>query len=121
MQKIIKKLFKDNSLKIAIGITLLIAILSLIKLGKQPISINNLDKIEHSIAYFVLSLCWLLALKDKINTIIIVVCCLIYGIIIEVLQAKLTTYRYAEYYDILANSIGILIAFFFFQLFIRKK
>ncbi|WP_299106376.1 VanZ family protein [uncultured Tenacibaculum sp.] len=123
MQKDIKKLFKDNSIIIAIGVTISIAILSLAKLGKYPlpISFSNIDKIEHAIAYFFLTLFWLLALKNKVSIAIIVLCCFAYGIIIEVLQGVLTTYRFAEYYDILANTIGILIAFIFFRVFIVKK
>ena len=53
----IKNLLKDNiKIKaIAILITISIAILSLIKIGPQPIQINNLDKYEHALAYFVLT------------------------------------------------------------------
>lgn len=121
MLKHIKKLFKDNSLIIAIGITISIAILSLLKLGKQPISFSNIDKIEHGIAYFVLTLFWLVAASKRIRILLIVLVCFVYGIIIEVLQGTLTDYRAAEYYDILANTIGILIAFIFFRVFIVKK
>ena len=42
---------------------------------------------------------------------IVMICILafIYGIIIEILQGELTTSRSADFKDVLANSVGILI------------
>ncbi|CAM1350568.1 VanZ family protein [Tenacibaculum insulae] len=121
MLKLIKNLLKRNLTKIAILITISIAILSLIKLGKQPIQINNLDKYEHAFAYFVLSLSWLVALrKTTINKILIVFCCFIYGILIETLQVTITTHRTGDILDIVANTTGILIAYIVYFLFLRK-
>ena len=124
MQKLIKNLLKDKKTKVAIAIfiTISIAILSLIRIGKQPVAIANIDKIEHTIAYFALTFSWLLALpKNNKQVYFITFCCLIYGIIIEALQASITTYRTGDYYDIIANSVGILIAFTFFSFFFKKK
>lgn len=124
MLRLIKNLFKDkkNRIIIAIFITVSIAILSLIKLGKQPISISNIDKIEHAIAYLFLTFFWLLALvKTKYQTYIVSICCFFYGIIIEVLQTTITTYRTGDYYDIIANSVGVLLAFTLFSIFFYKK
>ncbi|WP_435261170.1 VanZ family protein [Tenacibaculum sp. nBUS_03] len=124
MLRLIKNLFKDkkNRIIIAIFITISIAILSLIKLGKQPISISNIDKIEHAIAYLFLTFFWLLALvKTKYQTYIVSICCFFYGIIIEVLQTTITTYRTGDYYDIIANSVGVLLAFTLFSIFFYKK
>ncbi|CAL2103966.1 VanZ family protein [Tenacibaculum sp. 190130A14a] len=87
----------------------------------MPISFSGIDKIEHGIAYFMLTFFWLISFRKKAVNYIVVFCCFVYGIIIEVLQSVLTNYRIAEYYDILANSIGILIAFIFFRFFIVKK
>ncbi|WP_299155923.1 VanZ family protein [uncultured Tenacibaculum sp.] len=122
MQKLIKNLLKGNLIIIAIFVTTSIAILSLIKVGPQPIQINNLDKYEHLLAYFVLSFFWLLALKKaKINDFIIVFCCVIYGIIIEVLQVTITSYRSGDVLDIIANTTGILIAYIIYFLFFKKN
>ena len=121
MQKIIKTLLKGNILYIAVIITIIIAYLSLIKVGKQPISIKYLDKIEHSIAYFTLALSWLLALKNKVKIAIIIIGCVVYGILIEVLQGTITSYRTADFYDIIANTIGILIALLIFKGFFEKN
>ena len=122
MLKLIKNLLKDNILLIAILITVGIAILSLIKIGTQPIKINNLDKYEHALAYFVLSFLWLLALKrTKIKSFLVVVFCFFYGIIIEALQVTTTTYRSGDIWDVVANTTGILIAYIVFILFFRKN
>jgi VanZ family protein len=119
----IKNLLKDNiKIKaIAILITVSIAILSLIKIGPQPIQINNLDKYEHALAYFVLSFFWLMVFRTtKINKLIVVFCCFFYGIIIETLQVTATSYRSGDILDIAANTTGILIAYIIYFLFLRK-
>lgn len=117
-------LLKDNikTVAIAILITISIAILSLIKIGPQPIQINNLDKYEHVLAYFVLSFCWLLAFRrTKINKFIIIFCCFFFGIIIETLQVTATSYRTGDILDIAANTTGILIAYTIYFLFFKKN
>jgi VanZ family protein len=40
----------------------------------------------------------------------IVIVCVIYGILIEFLQETLTVYRISDYKDVLANTIGIILA-----------
>ncbi|CAM1334482.1 VanZ family protein [Tenacibaculum aestuariivivum] len=121
MLKHIKSLLKDNLKKIAILVTISIAILSLIKIGSQPIQVKNIDKYEHIIAYFFLTFIWLLAFgKTKTNQFIIVFCCFFYGIIIEALQVTLTTYRTGDVLDVIANTTGILIAYIVYFIFLRK-
>ncbi|WGH74423.1 VanZ family protein [Tenacibaculum tangerinum] len=115
-------MLKDKLIIIAILITIGIAIISLVKLGKSPIEINHIDKLEHAFAYFVLTLVWLLALKrTKISTYAIVFCCFFYGTIIEVLQVTITSYRFGEFLDVLANSVGVLIAFIIYSSFFKKN
>lgn len=122
MLKRIKILFKDNMIYIAIVITVAILYLSLAKLPKTSINIKHIDKGYHSLAYFTLALAWLLSFYQKQEKkYLIIVLCIILGIIIEVLQACLTIYRTGDYLDILANTIGVLIALFVFNLFFRKK
>ncbi|MBL4724333.1 MAG: VanZ family protein [Lutibacter sp.] len=88
-------------------------------------SVQFLDKLLHTSAYFVLTLSWLLAIIDKIllqkRTILVVFFVFIYGIIIEVLQGTLTTYRQADLYDMFANLAGVVIAWLFFTLFFSRK
>lgn len=118
----IKSLLKDKLITIAILITLGIAIVSLIKLGKSPIQINHLDKIKHAFAYFVLSLVWFIALRTtKINKYLIAFSCFLYGIIIEVLQVTITSHRSGEILDVIANTTGILIAFIIYNSFFKKN
>jgi len=118
----IKSLLKDKLITIAILITLGIAIVSLIKLGKSPIQINHLDKIKHAFAYFVLSLVWFIALRTTIiNKYLIAFGCFLYGIIIEVLQVTITSHRSGEILDVIANTTGILIAIIIYNSFFKKN
>lgn len=84
-----------------------------------------MDKILHFSAYFVLTISWLVAfyksIYHKLPLINVVIALFIYGIIIEVLQEVFTTYRQADLFDILANSIGILIAWALFNKISVKK
>ena len=122
----IKTLFKDNILYISICVTLLIAILSLIKLSEgTTINVTHIDKLEHAFAYSILTLSWLFTFNNsfhKKEVRYLVVCsCVFYGIIIEVLQTTLTTYRTASFLDVLANTIGVLVAFIIFKRFFKNN
>jgi glycopeptide antibiotics resistance protein len=121
MLKRIKILSKDNIFLIAISITVGIIYLSLIKTPSIGIEIANIDKGYHSFAYFMLAITWLLAFYKKQKKYVIVISCIIFGIIIEVLQYTLTTYRTGDYLDVFANSLGVLLALVIFNLFFRKK
>ncbi|MFV0249223.1 MAG: VanZ family protein [Tenacibaculum sp.] len=113
MHKHIKKLLKDKKVKTAIAllITVSIAVLCLIKIGNNPLPIKNYDKLGHLIVYLFLTLSWLFVLNKNTKQIkIVIISCVVYGIIIEVLQFKLTTYRTASYLDTIANTIGVLLA-----------
>ncbi|WP_051605708.1 VanZ family protein [Polaribacter sp. Hel_I_88] len=122
MLKRIKTLFLDNLFVIAVAITIAIIFLSLLKLPSTGVDVKNIDKAYHSIAYFVLALTWLFSFYKKPNKkYIIVICCILFGIIIEVLQSTLTIYRTGDYKDVLANSLGVLLALFIFNFFFKKK
>lgn len=119
MPKLIKLLYKHKYLISAIAITVAIAVLSLVRLGNnQPVSFKNSDKVAHFIAYFVLTFFWLLAsLKFKsIKKTHVVLLCLLFGIIIEVLQSEMTSYRSCEYLDMVANLVGVLVGLLIFKL-----
>ncbi|WP_348710513.1 VanZ family protein [Tenacibaculum sp. 190524A05c] len=120
MLKLIKRLLKGKSLYLAIAVTIIIAILSLIKIGKQPISFTYLDKVEHAIAYFVLGFLWLLTFIKRDVKVIVIITVALYGVLLEVLQSELTNYRTFDYMDMLANTFGALLAFMVFK-FIEKK
>ena len=124
MRKLIKILLKDKIIFIAISIAVLIGFLSLTKVPESPIKLSSQDKIFHAIAYFVLALSWLLSYptsrkKNKIKY-AIAFGCVFYGIIIEVLQTTLTTYRTASFLDVLANSVGVFMALLIFNSIYKK-
>lgn len=109
---------------LAIVLTIAITIGSLISpnnLIKPSVQVS--DKFVHTTAYFILTLSWLLSFRLVLRLmkqlILILFIVFIYGIIIEVMQEIFTSYREADYYDILANFIGISIAgiafYFIFQ------
>lgn len=71
------------------------------------------DKIAHGFFYFVNTiLCFLYFYKPDLKGILLKVAIFsfVYGIVIEVLQLVLPFGRSAEFTDVLANGIGILLA-----------
>ncbi|PWG06218.1 hypothetical protein DIS07_04770 [Polaribacter aquimarinus] len=88
---------------------------------KTEISFGNSDKIYHLFAYFLLTITWLISFykKEKLKYIVLFAC-IIYGIIIEVLQESLTLYRTGDYKDVLANVLGSVIAFIVFVQIFKK-
>ncbi len=76
------------------------------------------DKLAHFIAYFVLTTVWFSFLffserqnkNLKQSLWIASVMCVLYGILMEILQALLTTYRSSEWYDVIANTSGTIFA-----------
>jgi VanZ family protein len=120
----IKNLLVHNALYIAILFTVIIAILSFIKMPAKGLEVGPSDKVSHLIAYFSLTLAWLYTMikneKWFAQLKYAILGCFIYGIIIEVLQSTFTSYRTASYLDILANSIGIVLAVLAFHLFEKK-
>jgi len=109
-----------QTLFFALIYTALILLLSLIRLDDLPTpKFDNSDKYMHSIAYLGLTLIWYIYYFSKKSWRLVqiksltVICLLIiaFGIFIEVLQDKLTTYRTIDSLDVLANSIGVFIAF----------
>lgn len=109
-------------LLIAIAVTISVLSLSLVRMPNTGVSIVNIDKAYHGFAYFTLTIVWLLSFyKNPEKKYLITICCIIFGIIIEVLQNIITDYRTGEYLDVLANSIGCLLALFIFSLIFKKK
>lgn len=102
----------------AIVYTGIITYLSLVNLSDTSVAgwgVN--DKILHAGAYFGMALVWLgfYVLNYQATAFlrkIIVVCLLVvvFGIIIEVLQNELTSYRELDLLDMLANTTGVILA-----------
>lgn len=115
------------ALFVAAFYTILLTVSSLVKLGKISVgSFSPTDKLLHLGAYFGLLVLWKVyfMLKNKpkstykINLFKIAGLAVLFGMLIEVLQGVLTSYREPDWFDILANTAGILLAvviFLFFE------
>jgi VanZ family protein len=119
---------KKTFFVLAIGWTLLIALLCLITFSKLPsFGVSGVDKYVHITLHFVFTFFWGCYFSTKKNEIKIsqivriVMVSIVYGIIIEILQETITTTRHADIKDVFANITGALIAFAFFYLLKRKK
>jgi len=100
---------------ISLSITIAIAVVSLMPINQQIAPhVQFLDKVVHAVMYFVLSFSWLKTFSGINKSVYyfysILLIVLLYGIIIEVLQSVLTTYRKGDFYDVMANLVGIIIA-----------
>tara|TARA_B110000003_G_scaffold96909_1_gene99040 strand:+ start:11041 stop:11430 length:390 start_codon:yes stop_codon:yes gene_type:complete len=125
MLKAIKKLLEDNAKFIAFFITFSIAIGSLIKpklIAVKSIAVS--DKTHHFVAYFFLMFSWLFTFYKKVffhkSVKFLILGCLIFGIVIELLQGIITSYRTTSFLDVLANSFGIGLAVLIFNFFVKK-
>jgi len=105
----------------------LILYLSLANIGDiKLMTFDASDKLYHTGCYFILGLLWLLFFYVKQGSmgntkkLIISGCLVFFGIIIEILQIVLTTYRTFDLWDALANAVGILLANLFFNLLIER-
>ncbi|SDG48876.1 hypothetical protein SAMN04488027_102175 [Psychroflexus sediminis] len=113
-------------LPIAIFCTLMIGYLSLADISSLPkLKVEYEDKFYHLAAYFLLNTIWLIALKPFTSrgfksNILISLGILTFGIVIEIFQELLTDIRVFDYYDILSNSIGIILSYLCFQFFGKR-
>lgn len=96
--------------------TSVLGTVSLIRLDNVPnIGVSFGDKIFHFLAYGVLAFLWFntfffkFKLKRKRAIFLAVILSLIFGIIIELLQDTMTNERALDVYDIVANTLGVLL------------
>ena len=115
MLQLMRAWLKGKMFLIAIIVTLSLILLSLVKIPAYNLGVSHLDKWQHCFAYFVLSISWLTVFNKKKKKLLTVVCCILLGIIIEILQNKLTSYRTGDYHDVIANSLGVLLGLFAFN------
>lgn len=105
---------KKIALPLAVIYSIALSILSLISVkGLPTFGTDYDDKFYHIIAYFTLTMVWYVALglhQNKRRIVQIALGCIIYGIIIEAIQGKLTLHRVWDLLDIGANLIGVVIA-----------
>ena len=121
-QLLVRNLFRA----LAVFFTVVITIGSLTRIDDNPLSQFELsDKLVHVGAYGVLCMSWLLArfsYRNKpIYPLIMALLVFAYGIVIEVFQHIGTSHRQADWYDLLANLTGILLAMALYNLIFRPK
>jgi len=114
----------------AIAWTVAITILSLITL-KEPelLQFLHADKLMHMLIYFVFTGIWFLAFSKGITNeilqknalIVSAAFSFVYGIGIEFMQQTLVVSRQGDWQDVLANTIGIILAIFLIKWFIAKN
>ena len=119
---------KNAIFSLAIGWTILIAVLCLVKFTDLPsFGVSGADKYVHFTFHFVFTILWGFYLWSKLNEITIskigrvVFLSFCYGILIEILQETFTKTRHADIFDLLANGTGALVALVFFVLIKRQK
>lgn len=121
-------MLKKATLGLAVGWTLLIAVLCLVKFTNLPsIGVSGADKYVHFTLHFVFTMLWGYYFWLKLNEIVmakivfVIISSLCYGILIEFLQEKFTQTRHADVFDVLANFSGALVASVLFVLIKSQK
>lgn len=115
-----KKLGKNIYFYFAVIWTLVIMILSLLSAAKikelQVVDILGIDKAGHIFFYVILSFLWAKAaeINGKSQGLIIFLC-ISFGFFLEILQFYLSIGRTLDFYDALANVIGVYIGIFLFN------
>jgi VanZ family protein len=121
---------KKKVFGLALGWTVLIAILCLVKFGSLPtVRVTGADKYVHFTLHFVFTLLWGYYVRIKHKTtqlkpvVKVYILSILYGILIEISQETLTATRHADIFDVMANTTGATTALFFFVLLakIQKK
>jgi VanZ family protein len=116
MTKLIKKFWElKHLLSICIVYTALVTVAFLYPF-KETTTINfiPIDKLIHVLIYLSLSFLWIsysnkVANYKKTVTIMIMLLCFFYGIIIEVIQELFIPLRKADLFDVSANMIGTIL------------
>lgn len=105
---------KKWALPILIVYALALTIGSLAHVGGIPSLGSSFDdKIYHFVAYFLFTVLVYNYCREKKGKHIILISAIsviVYGIIIEVLQHVMTSYRTLDIYDALANALGVVFA-----------
>jgi len=90
----------------AIGIAMLVAVAFVSLMPAPDVGVN--DKLSHLLTYFLLAGWFGLLARNRIILGWTIVALIAYGMIIELLQGQ-SGYRFAEWGDVIANSMGCLV------------
>ena len=103
---------KNLVFALALLYTLFLAVLSIISLkGLPSTGVDYSDKIAHFAAYFLLYTLWYLSMNKESRVkyfALLVLGCVAYGIVLELVQGEFTSERSADYLDAVANTVGVL-------------
>lgn len=85
------------------------------------LEILSFDKWVHLTIFYILTFLWLNTFFvqekwNRLNKLLIVIFCVLYGGILEYLQSIVFSHRSADYLDFIANSIGCLLAYLSFKI-----
>lgn len=75
---------------------------------EYPSEILLSDKVQHAIAYGALTAWFLLIFHGRKAWLMIVVCALLLGALVELAQS-FTDFRFAEWFDLAANAFGVVL------------
>ena len=125
MQNLIKSLLESKQLLvISIIYSVFITIIFLIPTNEMPKLLHFLipiDKIIHVFIFLALTFLWLSYINSLLNNtkpivlFFILVVCLLYGILIEVIQEFYVSSIEAEFFDIIADLLGVSLGLLFFR------
>lgn len=85
------------------------SVMAFIPITEIPNAFNLWDKVQHALAFAVLTIAGNLAYPR--NTKLVYIGLILYGMAIEVIQSTLTTTRFGEVSDLLADGVGIAAGF----------
>jgi VanZ family protein len=110
----------------AVLLTVAIGFGSLARIQENALQqIDFSDKLVHVAAYGLLCMSWFFSRfywrETPIKPVKVACWVFIYGIIIEVLQSIGTSHRQADWYDLLANLVGVVLAFVVYSKFFSGK
>lgn len=119
MLKLIKNLLEHKKIALSVSVlyTVLLLFVCLINLeGLPEEAVQKGDKFFHFLAYFVLTLLWFNVVSKYFDwsllkiIFVVTILSILFGIIIEYLQNVVSSFRTADIKDIIANSLGVLMA-----------
>lgn len=111
----------------AIGVALsILALSTVLSVPIQVEGVNHLDKWQHTFAYCVLSLSFLIAFKktkllNRKSLRFILIAASVYGVLLEYVQYTFFSNRYFEWMDAIANVVGVVTGWILFKLFTGGK
>jgi len=116
---------KQLALVALIGFVAALTVLSLINITSVPdLGTANDDKIYHVIAYFIFTMLtynYFYSTTVKYKMLLVFCIPVIYGIIIEFLQGVVSSVRISDFYDVIANFSGVVIALILIKFIVNLK